>query len=86
MFLIDDLLLAVVIAIFILLATTLTSALLCFLGLLIGCGGKSDVIGGAAKKAKELKQPITVPKIGDDILLDNIDVSVNEWWKLKKSL
>ena len=68
MFLIDDLLLAVVIAIFILLATTLTSALLCFLGLLIGCGGKSDVIGGAAKKAKELKA-IDKVKSNVDILL-----------------
>lgn len=72
MFVIDDLLLAVVIAIFILLATTLTSALLCFLGLLIGCGGKSDIIGGvakkAAKKAKELKA-IDKVKANVDILL-----------------
>jgi L-ascorbate metabolism protein UlaG (beta-lactamase superfamily) len=45
-----------------------------------------DPVLRVTKKAKELKQPITVPKIGDDILLDNIDVSVNEWWKLKKSL
>ena len=39
-----------------------------------------DPILRITKKAKELELPITVPKIGDEILLDRIDLSVNEWW------
>lgn len=41
----------------------------------------NDPVLRVTKKAKELKQPITVPKIGDEILLDKIDTSQNEWWK-----
>jgi L-ascorbate metabolism protein UlaG (beta-lactamase superfamily) len=41
-----------------------------------------DPVLRVTKKAKELELPITVPKIGEEILLDTIDVSVNEWWKL----
>jgi L-ascorbate metabolism protein UlaG (beta-lactamase superfamily) len=41
----------------------------------------NDPIVRVTKKAKELELPISVPKIGDEILLDNIDVSVNQWWK-----
>lgn len=40
-----------------------------------------DPVLRVTKKAKELELPITVPKIGEEILLDKIDVSLNEWWK-----
>lgn len=40
-----------------------------------------DPVLRVTKKAKELELPISVPKIGDEILLDNIDISANEWWK-----
>ena len=40
-----------------------------------------DPVLRVTKKAKELEQPITVPKIGEEILLDKIDVSLNAWWK-----
>jgi L-ascorbate metabolism protein UlaG (beta-lactamase superfamily) len=40
-----------------------------------------DPVLRVTKKAKELELPITVPKIGEEILLDKVDVSVNEWWK-----
>jgi L-ascorbate metabolism protein UlaG (beta-lactamase superfamily) len=40
-----------------------------------------DPVLRVTKKAKELAQPITVPKIGAEILLDKIDISENEWWK-----
>jgi L-ascorbate metabolism protein UlaG (beta-lactamase superfamily) len=35
------------------------------------------------KKSKELNLPITIPKIGEEILLNKIDITLNEWWKLK---
>ena len=41
----------------------------------------NDPVLRVTKKAKELELPITVPKIGDEILLDTIDLSLNEWWK-----
>jgi len=42
-----------------------------------------DPILRVTKKAKELEMPITVPKIGAEILLNEIDLSTSEWWKLK---
>jgi L-ascorbate metabolism protein UlaG (beta-lactamase superfamily) len=39
----------------------------------------NDPILRVTKKAKELQLPITIPKIGDEILLDKIDVSLNNW-------
>ena len=50
MFLIDDFLLAVIIACIVLLVTMLTSSIMCFLGLLVGCG--SALIRGGGKGAK----------------------------------
>ena len=52
MFLIDDFLLAVIIACIVLLATMLTSSIMCFLGLLVGCGS-SFIRGGAKSSGKK---------------------------------
>lgn len=66
MFVIDDLLLAVVIAVFVLLASVLTSGLVCFLGLLVGCGETSEMYGGA-KKSTIKKDLTAIKKVKDDI-------------------
>lgn len=77
MFLLDDLLLAVVIAVFLLLATTLTSSILCFFGLLISCGGKSEIFGGA-NKSKPPKtanaDSINADLVSIDKFKNNVDV------------
>lgn len=40
-----------------------------------------DPVLRVTKKAKELEQSIIIPKIGEEILLDKIDLSLNVWWK-----
>jgi hypothetical protein len=56
MFILDDLLLAAVVAVFVLLVLTISPPLLCFLGLLIGNHTDSVTVGGVVKKkvTKEL--------------------------------
>jgi L-ascorbate metabolism protein UlaG (beta-lactamase superfamily) len=40
----------------------------------------NDPVIRVTKKAEELKMPITVPKIGEIITLDNQNISTNKWW------
>jgi len=42
-----------------------------------------DPIIRVSKKAKELQLPMSTPKIGEEILLDKLDLSINDWWVIK---
>ena len=79
MFLIDDFLLACVIAIILLLVTTFTSGILCFLGFLIGCGSKSEMYGGSKKPT--VKRDLKAIKK----LKDNIDISLKSFTNEKQT-
>ncbi|MDF1672632.1 MAG: MBL fold metallo-hydrolase, partial [Vicingaceae bacterium] len=39
-----------------------------------------DPIKRVVKKVKDLNIPITVPVVGDEIILDNINLHLKKWW------
>ena len=67
MFVIDDLLLATVIAVFVMMSSVMVSGLLCLLGLMVGCGSTSEIYGGGVKKPSIKKDLNTIKKVKDDI-------------------